>query len=542
MATSPSFMSYLQNTSGVTSTTKKNPYGTTGSATTPTAGNSPVTPSGTVNPAPVPKATQPAQQPTQAQPTTPDPFAAMGGGVFVNGGWVPKNHPAAAQAQPQQGAGGGTGATVPGLPAPGYMQHLAGTQAYAGTNLGQHQNITYDPMQMQVNLPNMYGPYQSYTPQTQLPTQGYQAGNFGNTPFSQYQGNPGNITQFQGPNQQGIQNQQEALLQQMLNNPYSMSAENVAQLKGQQRATALALQKAGMGQNADQAAAMGRVGGSSQMAGDARLQDQANSNILSGYRDIDLQKMTQDRTDLLKALESATGVMDSASNRATSQYAQTLAGQQAREKVGLDAATSAQAAERLGLERTQAQELANFNQAKSAQDLASLGLTMDKLKQGENQFAYGTEQQAYKDQLAALGLEMDATKFNAGENWNATQSAQTNQQQALQRALGQAADSQAAAESGMKLSGMLQDAWNNQANRDTQTSLANTGFGIDREKIAQTGQIAKMDNSTRLLDILLGNQYKNAALGQSADQFNKSFGLQSQDQQNKLMQWLFGNI
>jgi hypothetical protein len=30
-----------------------------------------------------------------------DPFQAMGGGVNVNGGWVPKDHPLAGQAQPQ---------------------------------------------------------------------------------------------------------------------------------------------------------------------------------------------------------------------------------------------------------------------------------------------------------------------------------------------------------------------------------------------------------------------------------------------------------
>lgn len=36
--------------------------------------------------------------PQEAAAASPDPFAAIGGGVQVNGGWVPKNHPLAQQA------------------------------------------------------------------------------------------------------------------------------------------------------------------------------------------------------------------------------------------------------------------------------------------------------------------------------------------------------------------------------------------------------------------------------------------------------------
>lgn len=39
-------------------------------------------------------------------PPTPDPFASMGGGVYQNGGWIPKTNPAA------QTAGAGTGTTT----------------------------------------------------------------------------------------------------------------------------------------------------------------------------------------------------------------------------------------------------------------------------------------------------------------------------------------------------------------------------------------------------------------------------------------------
>ena len=49
-------------------------------------------------PAPTPPAT-----PQAAAPPSADPFAAMGGGVLVNGGWVPKNHPLAQQAGQTEG-------------------------------------------------------------------------------------------------------------------------------------------------------------------------------------------------------------------------------------------------------------------------------------------------------------------------------------------------------------------------------------------------------------------------------------------------------
>ncbi len=44
---------------------------------------------------------------TTQTPTTPDPFAATGGGVFMNGGWIPRDNPAA------QGATATTPAATP---------------------------------------------------------------------------------------------------------------------------------------------------------------------------------------------------------------------------------------------------------------------------------------------------------------------------------------------------------------------------------------------------------------------------------------------
>ena len=557
MAVDPTFMSFLNtqqpNTaSGVTTTTKKNPYAQT-ATTAPTPGNSPVTATGAVNPNPVPKQASPNQLVTQAQqqPPTPDPFAAMGGGNYnwANGGWTPKNM--------ASGGASGTG-TIPNMPStgtpggaagsPGYTQYLDQASAYKGSTFSPYQSMTYNPSQMTVNTPAMYGAYGGAAPTTVLPGQGYMAGNFGTTPFSQYQGNPGNISQYGGVDQSGVENLQQQQLMNMLQNPSSMSAQNVAQLKEIQKEQALELQKSGMSQNAERAAAQGRLGSGSQALQDSLLQDKANNALLTGYRDIDLKKMTQDRADLLDALDTANTAMNSRSNRSTSEFAQTLAGQQAREKVGLDAATSAQAAERLGLERTQAQELANLNQAKSAQELAALGLDKDELAMRDKQFAHTAQSTQFNDALKALGIEMDAAEFNAGENFKGYSSAAQDQKDRFTQELAMAGDAKDVADSGVNLATLKQGAWSDAQARALQEKLGLAGLDVDKMKIGSNEKIAAADNKTRLLDILLGNKFNYAQLGQQGAQFDKSFGLDQQkfgqqqaDSDNLLMQWLINN-
>lgn len=56
-----------------------------------------------------PSVPNPAGGSQAANAPGPDPFAAMGGGVLVNGGWVPVGHPAAAGQAAQQAAAGTPG-------------------------------------------------------------------------------------------------------------------------------------------------------------------------------------------------------------------------------------------------------------------------------------------------------------------------------------------------------------------------------------------------------------------------------------------------
>lgn len=60
-------------------------------------------------------------KPQAPQPPQDDPFAAMGGGVQVNGGWVPKSHPLAQQSSAPPPAQ----PTQPGAAAPGQGANVA---------------------------------------------------------------------------------------------------------------------------------------------------------------------------------------------------------------------------------------------------------------------------------------------------------------------------------------------------------------------------------------------------------------------------------
>lgn len=75
-------------------------------------------------------------------PLGPDPFAASGGGVQVNGGWVPKNHPLAAGAGAPPTTPGTPGApTTPGGQPTGLSGVLGGTATPGATGGGQPTTV-----------------------------------------------------------------------------------------------------------------------------------------------------------------------------------------------------------------------------------------------------------------------------------------------------------------------------------------------------------------------------------------------------------------
>jgi hypothetical protein len=179
------------------------------------------------------------QNPAQpAAPTPPTPSAPKPGPDWQptqdGQGWVPPGHPNAWKAP----AGNTAPGTTPGTP--GSSSSVAGMEYF-------NKLSPYQKSQVNVNLPQMYN--------------GYTGTNFGNDPFTSYGFDSNRISQFSGPNQGQTQGGVNSLMQNLLANPTSMTDSGVGALKDKQKETALAVQKAAMGSNAEEMARSGRFGG-----------------------------------------------------------------------------------------------------------------------------------------------------------------------------------------------------------------------------------------------------------------------------------------
>jgi hypothetical protein len=201
-------------------------------------------------------------------------------------------------------------------------------------------------------------------------------GDYSAGPYKQY-----DFTQFNGPNQSAIEGQQQALLQQILAHPETMSDMNVAALKEKNKEEAVAMQKQLEGQMDERLAGRGFSGGGGlAMAGKRQLGEDVLSQVLSGNRDVDLQKMMRDREDQLGALGAGTDFLNAQMGRATSGYASKLAGQnaQAGEQHFAHTAADTDAARRMQRDALQAGEgqfafQAGMDRSKAALDRALAG-------------------------------------------------------------------------------------------------------------------------------------------------------------------------
>lgn len=349
----------------------------------------------------------------------------------------------------------------------------------------------------------------------------YYADNLGNTPFSTYQGaqfnaqgmptyapgsvglpqlsgyQPGQISQFTGPNQQAIQGSTEALIQQILNNPLSMSDQNVAGLKEQQKETILALQRQAMEQAAQSAASRGLAPGSGALAGlERRIGDQGRADLTGAYRDIDLAKMVQDQQDRMGAAQLGDQFLSSQLGRATQGYQATLAGQQAREQTQQSAADDARMRAALGLEAQRTNLDEGFR--------------------------------GYQSQAAARQFGFDQERAQSDENFRGFQSQQDAEKNALARAIQQATLNQQSADSGLRGFQTMMDAYNAQQGRglesrqlDIQQLLGQGGLDLDRAKLTETGRQFDKGYNLDFLRYLLDRDQ----LGQQNSQFNQSLGL-----------------
>lgn len=411
---------------------------------------------------------------TIGTPVAGNPGATWG---YQNGSWVVM--PAGSQAGQPAPAQPGPPLNTPNNANPAFTGSalLPANATYYADNLGNSPFATYGGYQFsQQGLPT----YQAGQLNVNLP-QAYQAGQIG---------------QFQGPDQTQTDQATQALINQILQNPLSMSDANVNALKEKQKESALAMQQQALQQAGQNAASRGLSLGSGQLeTQQRRAADATQANLLGSYRDIDLAKMQQDQADRLNAANAGNSFLTSQLQRATGAYGAQLSGQQAQE-----GANQAQAQSGMNLAQLQSQiQQANLDQLyKQYQSQAA-----------NRQFGFGVEQ------------------AQAGQNQAAYQSQLAAQQQALQRAIAQSGINQTAAQSGLagynaQLGALQQQQGNATSNRqlDIQQLLGQLGIGVDQAKLAETGREFDKGYNLDYLRYLLGQSQFNDQMGLAWTQLN----------------------
>lgn len=259
-------------------TSSQQSSGSTATMATPVTGNGKI-------PDPQPTPQPQAQAVAKSEPTSPDPFASLGGGVWTGQQWVPQGHPLAIAAQ-----GGTTG---------------TGT----GTTGGANPGTVSGAVQGQTALFNVATPVAALPP------------SYGGTDFSQYQ----------GPNHDAANQQQLDLVQRILGNAQTQSPEIIRQQQQRSAEEQLRLAQQVRQQNADLSAGRGfNPAGGSTDAANRLTNENLMSNIIGQNRDIEINAAQQNRADELAALQASEGVLAGQTNRSGSIYDRILQGQLAQ--------------------------------------------------------------------------------------------------------------------------------------------------------------------------------------------------------------------
>lgn len=335
---------------------------------------------------------------------------------------------------------------------------------------------TYAGAALTAPIKSVYGPYPGRPANTQL-----QSTNLGNEAFKTYQAGPQvpqfnapqsyqgtQFAQFQSPDQQAMNAQQTALMSRVLGDPHSMNAQNVAQLKERQKESALAMARQ-LGQQAGSIGAARGLQGNGSAVGQAQRAVDQNmlAEILGGNRDIDLQKMQQDRADELQALQASEALQQGQLGRSRDAFSSTLLGQ-----------------------TTQATDDRSVSQ--------------DALQSG----------------LAEFDARMQGNRFNADERFRQFETERGAQDASLQRALAQFGVNQGVNESNQQNYGMDLDAYFRQkdadqakANLSVQQQLGQGGLTLDAKKLAEQRR-----------QFNLGHALDRLQFGEGARQFNSDLG------------------
>lgn len=135
------------------------------------------------------------------------------------------------------------------------------------------------------------------------------------------------IPQFQAPNTGQIGEQTQSLMSQFMSNPYSLSPQTVAQMKGTARDQAALLEKQTMGNMMGALGARGIDPNSKYgLAQQRALQAGTNRDILNSNRALDIQAALQNRNDMMQAINLGNQYEDSVFGRAAQAYGLGLQG------------------------------------------------------------------------------------------------------------------------------------------------------------------------------------------------------------------------
>jgi hypothetical protein len=236
---------------------------------------------------------------------------------------------------------------------------------------------------------------------------------------------------FQAPVMQPVQQQTESLLMQALRQPYSLSAQNVAQMKAASREQALAMNQQLQEQFGSQMAARGidpRSGGLA-AAQQADINRQLMGQVLSSNRQIDLQKAQQDRADLLQAIQTGESTQTSALQRAMQTQQAQLAGMEFNRTGQLQQAETTQRALSLDEQRRQFESAQGWEKEKLGKQMAQQDQQFaDQLGWSKEQFS---KQQDWEKEQFGRQLSWQERQFMEQLGWDKDKFAQ---QMALERA------------------------------------------------------------------------------------------------------------
>lgn len=386
---------------------------------------------------------QSAQTQQAPQPTSPDPFQAMGGGFWTGQQWVPRNHPLAQTGQ---------NPTQPGAPPTGAQPNPALYSPY-GPYPGRPEGTVYQPGQL---------PQFNFTD--------YQTAQFNQNAPAPY--NPGQVSQFNAPNLSPQEAAQWQAIQHVLNNP---GLGDTSGLKEQQKEAALRMQQDALSQNANRAAASGRSGfGGVASANARRIGDATQGNILGAYRDIDIANQERANADRLAAAGMAESAIAGRAGRAQDFYRTGLAGQLAQEDLNLQGFNS----------RMQGAEFEANQQARQADENAR-GFEAQ-FKGPQFMLESMLQQEGLNQAGAQSGLDAYNTDLAAFNAWRDDLS--RNRQLDLQGQLGNRGldiDESRLAQQGSQFDRGLQLDWANLMNN---AYMGRAGLGLNYAQLQQQGQ------------------------------------------------------